>query len=437
MRIPKLNYHTPQKLYYVRLNGKFCYLGGDRAAAEERYGVMIAEWLASGRQQTLPAAGATVAVLAARYLAAANLTAFETKATREAFRPLVRWFGDRPAADFGAAQLAQLQERMGQGGWLTGKALVAALKRGQGRGWCRKEINKAIGRIRRAFRWGVREGLVPATVWAELAAVENLRRGQRVARELPPVLPADEDAIEALLAGPLTAPLLADMVRLSLATGMRPGELVRLRWADVDRDGTLLRRLTGQRLDLGGCWVYLPGLRSEGRRLAQDHKTAHHGHWRIVPLSPAARAILDRYADTPPDEPIFTPRECRQQYYALLRARRRSPVQPSQQSRARPGARKPGRAYTVGGYSQSVRDALRRLNDGRRQQGLPPVEMFAVGQLRHNAATRLVEVFGWDVARLVLGHSTVSTTRIYAADNLGRVFAALSGEPRQEGEKNP
>ena len=39
-------------------------------------------------------------------------------------------------------------------------------------------------------------------------------------------------------------------------------------------------------------------------------------------------------------------------------------------------------------------------------------------QLRHNAATRLVQQFGRDVARMVLGHRQISLTRVYAPDDV-------------------
>lgn len=35
-------------------------------------------------------------------------------------------------------------------------------------------------------------------------------------------------------------------------------------------------------------------------------------------------------------------------------------------------------------------------------------------QLRHNAATRIRKEYGLEVARAVLGHSTMNTTEIYA-----------------------
>jgi integrase len=77
--------------------------------------------------------------------------------------------------------------------------------------------------------------------------------------------------------------------------------------------------------------------------------------------------------------------------------------------------------------SQSIKKTIERVNRDRAEQDppLPPIAPFHVNQLRHNAATRLVEQFGWDVARLVLGHSSVATTRIYVLDNIDRAMAAL------------
>jgi hypothetical protein len=45
---------------------------------------------------------------------------------------------------------------------------------------------------------------------------------------------------------------------------------------------------------------------------------------------------------------------------------------------------------------------------------------------RHNAGMRLVEKFGWDVARIVLGHRQVSTTRIYALDDVKKAAEGIA-----------
>ena len=59
--------------------------------------------------------------------------------------------------------------------------------------------------------------------------------------------------------------MMADMALVQLETGMRPGEMVSMRTIDLDTTGKV--------------WLYRPA----------QHKTAHHGHGRIIPIGPRAR----------------------------------------------------------------------------------------------------------------------------------------------------
>jgi len=43
---------------------------------------------------------------------------------------------------------------------------------------CRNEINKRIGRIKRMFRWGVENELVPSSVLHALEAIRGLAAGR-------------------------------------------------------------------------------------------------------------------------------------------------------------------------------------------------------------------------------------------------------------------
>lgn len=56
-------------------------------------------------------------------------------------------------------------------------------------GWSRKTVNKQGGRIKRMFKWGVSQELIPAFVYQALSTVNGLRRGRTEARETSPVLP--------------------------------------------------------------------------------------------------------------------------------------------------------------------------------------------------------------------------------------------------------
>src|SRR5262249_10796155 len=112
---------------------------------------------------------------------------------------------------------------MATGSWFTDAERAKRAKNKLPVGWCRKSVNKALCRIRALLKFGVRKKLIPASVLAESQVVEPLRVGRGKARETAPVLPVEPSVIDATL--PHLPPVVADMVRVQLATGMRPGEL--------------------------------------------------------------------------------------------------------------------------------------------------------------------------------------------------------------------
>jgi integrase len=235
----------------------------------------------------------------------------------------------------------------------------------------RTYVNQLVACIVRVWKWLAAEELVPAATWQALAAVPGLKRSRTTARESEPIEPAPELAIDAtkeLLLPPVRA-----MVDLQLLTAMRPGEACQLRPADLERDGP------------AGCWIYRPA----------EHKTEHHGRSRLVLIGPRAQALLTPFLFRAPDVFCFSPREAVE--YALH------------------GYNQPGERYTRESYCRAIARACVRAGCAH----------WHPNQLRHNAATRLREQFGWDVARIILGHSTVTTTAIYAADSLERAAQAM------------
>jgi integrase len=89
---------------------------------------------------------------------------------------------------------------------------------------CRTRINAPVKRIRRMFKWAIENDLAPATVHQALCAVAPLKRGRTTAKKSEPVRPVARSVVEETLT--ILRPLLVDMVRLQLETGMRPSELV-------------------------------------------------------------------------------------------------------------------------------------------------------------------------------------------------------------------
>ena len=85
------------------------------------------------------------------------------------------------------------------------------------------------------FQHAGRNELVPMSHYRDLEAVGNLLEGRSDAREPDDVLPVDAEMLEATIDD--LHPIIADMVRIQLLSGMRPGEVRNLRPCDIDRDG--------------------------------------------------------------------------------------------------------------------------------------------------------------------------------------------------------
>jgi integrase len=278
-----------------------------------------------------------------------------------ALRPLRRLYGSSQAAAFGPLGLKNVR-----------KAMIDS-------GLCRNEVNKRVGKIKRAFRWAVSEERIPGSVIHALDAVGGLGRGRSAARESEPVGPVGDHVVDAIQ--PYVSRAVWSMVCLQRLTGMRSGEVTTMKTGEFETSGKL--------------WVYRPA----------THKTAHRGKQRAVYLGPQAQAILRPWLRTDLQAPIFSPAEAEAERHAEQRAARRTPVQPSQQDRRKRRPRKePGDRYSVDSYRRAIVYACQRAD-------VPP---WFPHQLRHSAATRLRKEVGIEVARCVLGHSGLAITETYA-----------------------
>lgn len=413
VRIPSYCLHKPTGQAYVTLGGKMVYLGKYKLTADgepdcPQYHKLIGDWLANNR--TLPVATATectsvvaaltVVELMAKYWG--HVVAYyrgpdgtptgEQEAIRHALKPLKKLFGGTPAGEFGPKRLKLVRDEM------------------RGMGWCRTNINRQLSRVKQCFRWGVEEELVPPSVDHALRAVKSLRRNPQEVRESAKVLPAPGPAIDAVL--PLVSTPVAAMIKLQRLTGMRSGEVVKMRTCDIERT------------EENGAerWTYKPA----------HHKTEHHGIIREIPLGPQARDIIRPFLTMKLDAFLFSPAD------------------------AAPHA---GERYTVASYRRAVargcdlafvlpaemeadwKEVCEWVNKQAYARGRPPkvatypadlrakrdaVEAFRAGnrwhphQLRHNAATTLRKRFGLEDARVVLGHESADMTADYAEKDRDR-----------------
>jgi integrase len=241
------------------------------------------------------------------------------------------------------------------------------------------EVNKRVGKIVRAYKWAVSEEMVPPSVHHGLKAVAGLRRGRADVRESEPVRPVPPPLVEAIR--PHVARQVWAMVELQRLSGMRPGEVVSMRTIDLDTSGKVRS--------------YTP----------ESHKTEHHGRARTIQLGPKAQEILRAWLRTDVSACLFSPAEATAERRAAKREKRKTPVQPSQRSRAKSKpAKSPGDAYMLESYRRAIAYGCK----------LAGVPKWHPHQLRHSAATQLRKEFGLDVARAVLGHSSPAATEVYA-----------------------
>lgn len=256
----------------------------------------------------------------------------------------------------------------------------------------RSTINKQIGRILRMFRWGVSETIVKPETLTALQSVPGLKAGRSKARETERVKPVAHEDVEAIR--PILNPVVMAMVDIQRLTGMRPGEVCHLRTADLDRTEAV--------------WSYRP----------PSHKTEHHDKDRVVYFGPLAQAVLEPWLNTEsPEAYVFSPAAAEKIRHQKMRASRKSKVQPSQISRAKEEPQfQPGEIYTTASYRRAIGKACLKVC----------IEPWHPNQLRHLAATNIRREFGIEIARAVLGHSTVDMTEVYAEMDAAKAKDAMA-----------
>ena len=333
-------------------------------------------------------------------------------------RPLNRLHGDIPAAEFTPQMLVAVRKSMIDGTWHTEAEQQEWTEKGRKIGLARKSINERIGRIKLMFKWGASVGIVPASVWHALTAVEGLRRGRSGARETKPVMPVSIHVVQQTMAH--MPPVVADIVELLLLTGMRVGEAAVMRAVDIDMTGTV--------------WLYRP----------TSHKNQWRGIDRVIAIGPKAQEIVRRYLKPRMDAYLFSPREQRDMIYQARRAARKTKVQPSQLCRTKANPKKlPGERFEAAVVNNAIREAIhkafpmsaelrrRAKEDGKPETDrewfarLTPEQREAVAnwrsqyhwhthQLRHTAALEISRRHGLEAARAILGHRTVQMSAHYS-----------------------
>jgi integrase len=390
-KIPTYRLHRPTGQAVVRIDGHDFYLGKHGTdASREKYDRLIAEWLTAGRPGAPgPASRPGHASLSVdelllaywqyarqHYRSPEGTPTQELDNLRHALRYLRKLYGNMPANEVGPLALRSIQREMLQSGL------------------CRTTINARINRVRRVFKWAVGVELLPPAVYQALQAVPGLQRGRCEAREPEEVTAVPAEHVAATL--PFLPRPVAAMVQVQWLCGCRAGEAMVMRAIDLDTSGPV--------------WIYRP----------HQHKNRYRGMERIIYLGPKAQEVLKPFLKPDLSTYLFCPREYVEVMHARRAERRKTKRTPSELRRGRKAHRKvqPGEHYT----RRSLRLAILRAC---KKAGVPP---WSPLQLRHAAATLIRSKYGIEAAKVILGHSRVETSQIYAERDLGRaeqIMAAI------------
>ena len=384
-RVPSYRLHKPSGQAVVMLNSCDFYLGlWQSEASKAEYDRLIAEWVANGRR--LPSEEQsdqlTVAELAVGFLAHAESyyandseTTSEYACLKDALRPLHELYPRAAVRDFGPLSLKTVRQRMIE------------------IGWCRQYINRQVNRIRRMFKWGVENELVSATVLHALKSVAPLKQGRTDAPESKPVMSVPDEHVDAVI--PLVSRQVAAMIQLQRLTGARPGEVVQFRPCDIEK--------------LADVWLFRP---------PPKHKTKYRDMPREIYLGPKAQAILVPFLDRESSAYCFSSAEAEAERNAARRARRKSPMTPSQADREpkQNANRKKRDRYDVASYRRAITYMIKKAD----------VPHWHPNQLRHSCGTRTRREHGLDAAQIILGHKQCDVTQVYAEVDRAKAIHIVS-----------
>jgi integrase len=383
--IPAYRLHAASGQARVIIDGKHLYLG--KYGTEEskaQYDRLVRKLLGERTSEELQdrvqtRTELTLYELMARYLRFAR--SYYTKHGRitpeyaqiySALDPVLKRHGNELVTGFGPLKLKAIRDE-----WVK-----AGLVRGQ--------INKRVGRVRRAIGWGVEEELVPGGVFHALKAIAPLKAGRTDAPEGKKVLPVREEFVDAI--GPYVNRQIWTMVTVQRLTGARPTEVCVLRAIDIKTSGRI--------------WEYTP----------IENKMEHHQRQRVVFIGPQAQRVLAPWLKTHLEGFLFSPKEAVRERRAEARAKRKTRVQPSQQDRSKLHPRRPpGDRYTYRSYARAIAKACEAAD----------VPHWHPNQLRHLVGTKIRRELGLESSQVVLGHARADVTQVYAERDAALARAAM------------
>jgi integrase len=395
MRIPSYRKHSSGQGRVTILGRDFLLGEYGSKASIGKYKRLIAEWMVAG--DTFGIADPTQLTnveLVAAYLKHCKKY-YGTEASSEfhrvkpALRALKALYGTDTAISFGPKQFkAVRQELMNQG------------ERS------RQYVNALCKKLKRMYAWATSESLIPPAILQSLSAVDPLKAGRTTQRESEDVKPVAEELVKATL--PFLPPVVADMVRFQLLTGCRPGEVCAITPAMVKRSGDV--------------WEI---------ELHKHKNSWRRGEAKTIYVPPSAQAVLAPYLLRDHADHCFKPADSERR-----RRTRTVPLNhgnsPGKSNTERKTSRTIGESYTTGSYGKAILRACDKAHPVPKEIKKSPEKVkewqskyrWSANQLRHSFATKATELFGIETTSVLMSHSGVAVTAIYAEKDRSKAIAA-------------
>ncbi len=379
--LPKLRRHKAKNCAYFRFRRRQHYCGTwGTDEAEATYRRKLAEIVLPtlGLDQSGPPEPPVVppSAVLVEDLAADYMEYVERRYAPPSKEPETIWYAVRALLElYGPTRLTDFRPR----------ALQTYLRTLVHAGLARTTVNRRLFCVRRMFLWGVGQEMVPSTLSHALHAIEPLRRGELGVREGKTVQCATFDQVAAVL--PHLGRQVAAIVCVQWLTGMRPGEVVSMRKADLHQQD--------------GNYYYRP----------PQHKNVHRGKDREIEILPEVMSFLAPFLLRPDEAYLFDPRDADAEQRADKARRRKSKVTPSQRLRHErklaSWKSRIGERYSTASYRRALDRACKAAGLTARGRAFSP------HQIRHAAATLVASRVGMVPAAKALGHATIKTTERY------------------------
>ena len=415
---PAYRHFKPRNQGVVRIAGKDYYLGEYQSQESwRRYSQLLAELFFvepatnSQSSNTVPAsvtmqapeplvAPLRIGELTMRYQVHTNTyyikdgkPTSEVETIKRSLVFLNRMCCDEPANSFTSKKLELVREaiasdpvtkiRKKKGKGAKGQTETVVLQATKSR----STANRYTARIKQMFKWAVHEELVDPGVYERLRALPPLKKGRTKARETKKVRPVPEEHIQAVLAK--LSSVVADMVRVQRLVGCRPQDVVNMCPADITKG------------EPGEPWLYRP----------ESHKTAHHDQDLVLPIGPRAQAILEKYWPAKATDVFFSPKATVQMRNDARRGKGKHAAVVAKRPKKK-ATSPPGEKYNSSSYRRAVNRACE----------LAEIVIWSPNRLRHSRLTEVRAKHGAEAARTLVGHKNLSTTEIYAEQDLRKAI---------------